>query len=150
MLSHCALAQISLEVVKIGVLTDPFGPAIGCRRARPASRHSDGGRSVRQTRRGQADRDWLGQSSAQARRKTMPTMWQPGVTSSVPHEGSAARAVNTDEPLKVVAKMRERAVDGVCSRNGSRDLDLASAGPFRAVTGIRHVVHVLAGSHGLP
>jgi branched-chain amino acid transport system substrate-binding protein len=48
----------------------------------------------------------------------MPTMWQAGVYSSVIHYLNAIKAIGTDEPLKVAAKMREMPVEDFFSRHG--------------------------------
>jgi branched-chain amino acid transport system substrate-binding protein len=48
----------------------------------------------------------------------MPTMWQAGVYSSIVHYLNAIKAVGTDEPLKVAAKMREMPVEDFFSRHG--------------------------------
>jgi branched-chain amino acid transport system substrate-binding protein len=45
-------------------------------------------------------------------------MWQAGVYSSVAHYLKAIKAVGTDEPLKVAAKMREMPVEDFFARNG--------------------------------
>jgi branched-chain amino acid transport system substrate-binding protein len=53
-----------------------------------------------------------------AKMNRMPTMWQAGVYSSVMHYLKAIKAVGTDEPLQVAAKMREMPVEDFFSRNG--------------------------------
>jgi branched-chain amino acid transport system substrate-binding protein len=53
-----------------------------------------------------------------AKMNRMPTMWQAGVYSSVMHYLKAIKAVGTDEPIQVAAKMREMPVEDFFSRNG--------------------------------
>ena len=53
-----------------------------------------------------------------ARMNRMPTMWQAGVYSSVMYYLNAIKASGTDDPLKVVAKMREKPVEDFFARNG--------------------------------
>jgi branched-chain amino acid transport system substrate-binding protein len=53
-----------------------------------------------------------------AKLNKMPTMWQAGVYSSVMHYLNAIKALDTDEPLKVAAKMREAPIDDFFSRHG--------------------------------
>jgi branched-chain amino acid transport system substrate-binding protein len=53
-----------------------------------------------------------------ARMNRMPTMWQAGVYSSVMYYLNAIRDSGTDDPLKVVAKMREKPVEDFFARNG--------------------------------
>ena len=48
----------------------------------------------------------------------MPTMWQAGVYSSLMHYLKAVKAANTDEPLKVAAKMRELPVEDFFAHHG--------------------------------
>ena len=53
-----------------------------------------------------------------AKMNRMPTMWQAGVYSSVMNYLNAVKATGTDDPLKVVAKMRETPIEDFFSRNG--------------------------------
>jgi branched-chain amino acid transport system substrate-binding protein len=53
-----------------------------------------------------------------AKLNKMPTMWQAGVYSSVMHYLSAVKAVGTDQPLKVAARMREVPVEDFFARHG--------------------------------
>ena len=48
----------------------------------------------------------------------MPTMWQAGVYSSVTHYLNAIKAIGTDAPLEVAARMRETPVEDFFSRHG--------------------------------
>src|ERR1700684_1183022 len=48
----------------------------------------------------------------------MPTMWRPGVYSSVMYYLNAIKESATDEPLKVAAKMREKPIEDFFARNG--------------------------------
>jgi branched-chain amino acid transport system substrate-binding protein len=48
----------------------------------------------------------------------MPTMWQAGVYSAITHYVKAIKAVATDEPLTVAAKMRAMPINDFFSRNG--------------------------------
>lgn len=48
----------------------------------------------------------------------MPTMWQAGVYSSVMHYLQAIKDTGSDDPLKVVAKMRETPIEDFFARNG--------------------------------
>jgi branched-chain amino acid transport system substrate-binding protein len=53
-----------------------------------------------------------------AKMNQMPTMWQAGVYSSVINYLNAIKASGTDDPLKVVAQMREMPINDFFSRNG--------------------------------
>ena len=53
-----------------------------------------------------------------AKMNRMPTMWQAGVYSSVINYLEAVKATATDEPLKVLAKMREAPIQDLFARNG--------------------------------
>jgi branched-chain amino acid transport system substrate-binding protein len=53
-----------------------------------------------------------------AKTNRMPTMWQAGVYSSVLNYLEAIKATGTDEPLKVLAKMREAPIQDLFARNG--------------------------------
>jgi branched-chain amino acid transport system substrate-binding protein len=53
-----------------------------------------------------------------AKLNKMPTMWQAGVYSSVIHYLNAVKALGTDEPLQVAAKMRETPIEDFFSRHG--------------------------------
>ncbi|HXZ02570.1 MAG TPA: ABC transporter substrate-binding protein [Stellaceae bacterium] len=48
----------------------------------------------------------------------MPTMWQAGTYSAVTHYLAAIKAIGTDEPLKVAAKMRETPIEDFFARHG--------------------------------
>jgi branched-chain amino acid transport system substrate-binding protein len=48
----------------------------------------------------------------------MPTMWQAGVYSAVLNYLEAVKATGTDDPLKVVAKMRSGPIEDLFARNG--------------------------------
>lgn len=48
----------------------------------------------------------------------MPTMWQAGVYSSITNYLQAIKSTGTDEPLKVVAKMRAAPIQDFFARNG--------------------------------
>ncbi len=48
----------------------------------------------------------------------MPTMWQAGVYSAVTNYLKAVQAADTDEPLAVTAKMREKPIEDFFARNG--------------------------------
>ncbi len=61
-------------------------------------------------------REWSKRFFAKMNR--MPTMWQAGVYSSVMHYLDAIKEAQTDEPLKVAAKMREKPVEDFFARNG--------------------------------
>ena len=61
-------------------------------------------------------REWSKRYFAKMNR--MPTMWQAGVYSSVMYYLNAVKDSGTDDPLKVVAKMREKPVEDFFSRNG--------------------------------
>jgi branched-chain amino acid transport system substrate-binding protein len=61
-------------------------------------------------------REWSKRYFAKMNR--MPTMWQAGVYSSVMYYLNAIRDSGTDDPLKVVAKMREKPVEDFFARNG--------------------------------
>src|ERR1700674_3529367 len=61
-------------------------------------------------------REWSKRYFAKMNR--MPTMWQAGVYSSVMYYLNAIKDSGTDDPLKVVAKMREKPVEDFFSRNG--------------------------------
>src|SRR5215471_6745809 len=61
-------------------------------------------------------REWSKRYFAKMNR--MPTMWQAGVYSSVIHYLNAIKEAGTDDPLKVAAKMREKPIEDVFSRNG--------------------------------
>jgi branched-chain amino acid transport system substrate-binding protein len=61
-------------------------------------------------------REWSKRYFAKMNR--MPTMWQAGVYSSVTYYLNAIKDSGTDDPLKVVAKMREKPVEDFFSRNG--------------------------------
>lgn len=61
-------------------------------------------------------REWSKRYFAKMNR--MPTMWQAGVYSSVMHYLQAIRDSGTDDPLKVVAKMRETPIEDFFARNG--------------------------------
>ena len=53
-----------------------------------------------------------------AKMNQMPSMWQAGVYSSVIHYLQAIKDSGTDDPLKVVAKMKEKPIEDMFSRNG--------------------------------
>jgi branched-chain amino acid transport system substrate-binding protein len=53
-----------------------------------------------------------------ARRKSMPTMVQAGVYSSVLHYLKAVKAAGTDDPTAVMVKMREAPVRNMFAENG--------------------------------
>jgi branched-chain amino acid transport system substrate-binding protein len=53
-----------------------------------------------------------------AKMNRMPTMWQAGVYSSVMRYLQAIKDAGTDDPLKVVAKMREKPINDFFARNG--------------------------------
>jgi branched-chain amino acid transport system substrate-binding protein len=53
-----------------------------------------------------------------SRTKSMPTMWQAGIYSSVMTYLNAIKAAGTDDPLKVAAKMREKPIEDFFARNG--------------------------------
>jgi branched-chain amino acid transport system substrate-binding protein len=53
-----------------------------------------------------------------AKLNKMPTMWQAGVYSSVMHYLNAIKAIGTDEPLAVAAKLREGPINDFFARNG--------------------------------
>src|SRR6202045_2415412 len=61
-------------------------------------------------------REWSKRYFAKMNR--MPTMWQAGVYSSVMYYLNAVKDSGTDDPLKVVAKMREKPVEDFFARNG--------------------------------
>ena len=61
-------------------------------------------------------REWSKRFFAKMNR--MPTMWQAGVYSSVVNYLKAIEASGTDEPLAVVAKMREKPIEDFFARNG--------------------------------
>lgn len=61
-------------------------------------------------------REWSKRFFAKMNR--MPTMWQAGVYSSVIHYLDAIKEAQTDEPLKVAAKMREKPIEDFFARNG--------------------------------
>jgi branched-chain amino acid transport system substrate-binding protein len=61
-------------------------------------------------------REWSKRYFAKMNR--MPTMWQAGVYSSVTYYLNAIKDSGTDDPLKVVAKMREKPIEDFFSRNG--------------------------------
>ncbi|WP_423958523.1 ABC transporter substrate-binding protein [Bradyrhizobium sp.] len=61
-------------------------------------------------------REWSKRYFAKMNR--MPTMWQAGVYSSVMHYLEAIKAIGTDDPLKVAAKMRETPIEDFFARNG--------------------------------
>jgi branched-chain amino acid transport system substrate-binding protein len=61
-------------------------------------------------------RDWSKRYFAKINR--MPTMWQAGVYSAVTHYLNAIKAVGTDDPLLVAAKMRETPVEDFFARHG--------------------------------
>jgi branched-chain amino acid transport system substrate-binding protein len=66
-------------------------------------------------------RDWSKRYFAKMNR--MPTMWQAGVYSAVTHYLNAVKAVGTDEPLAVTAKMRETPVEDFFARHGKLRAD---------------------------
>jgi branched-chain amino acid transport system substrate-binding protein len=61
-------------------------------------------------------REWSKRYFAKMNR--MPTMWQAGVYSSVMYYLNAIKDSGTDDPLKVVAKMREKPIEDFFARNG--------------------------------
>ena len=61
-------------------------------------------------------REWSKRYFAKMNR--MPTMWQAGVYSSVMNYLNAVKDAETDEPLKVAAKMREKPIEDFFSRHG--------------------------------
>jgi branched-chain amino acid transport system substrate-binding protein len=62
-------------------------------------------------------REWSKRYFAKMNR--MPTMWQAGVYSSVMVYLTAIKDAETDEPLKVAAKMREKPIEDFFARNGT-------------------------------
>jgi len=66
-------------------------------------------------------RDWSKRYFTKMNR--MPTMWQAGVYSAVMHYLNAVKAVGTDEPLAVAAKMRETPVEDFFARRGKLRAD---------------------------
>jgi branched-chain amino acid transport system substrate-binding protein len=66
-------------------------------------------------------RDWSKRYFAKMNR--MPTMWQAGVYSAVMHYLNAVKAVGTDEPLAVAAKMRDTPVEDFFARHGKLRAD---------------------------
>jgi branched-chain amino acid transport system substrate-binding protein len=48
----------------------------------------------------------------------MPTMWQAGVYSSVMSYLKTVEETGTDDPLKIVAKLREKPIEDFFSRHG--------------------------------
>jgi branched-chain amino acid transport system substrate-binding protein len=61
-------------------------------------------------------REWSKRYFAKMNR--MPTMWQAGVYSSVMNYLNGIKDAETDEPLKVAAKMREKPIEDFFSRHG--------------------------------
>ena len=66
-------------------------------------------------------RDWSKRYFAKMNR--MPTMWQAGVYSAVTHYLNAVKAVGSDDPLAVAAKMRETPVEDFFTRHGKLRAD---------------------------
>jgi branched-chain amino acid transport system substrate-binding protein len=66
-------------------------------------------------------REWSKRYFAKMNR--MPTMWQAGVYSAVTHYLNAIKAVGSDDPLIVAAKMRETPVEDVFARHGKLRAD---------------------------
>jgi branched-chain amino acid transport system substrate-binding protein len=66
-------------------------------------------------------RDWSKRYFAKMNR--MPTMWQAGVYSAVTHYLNAVKAVGSDDPLLVAARMRETPVEDFFARHGKLRAD---------------------------